>query len=95
VGIPLENIWDRSLFVEGEGNFFFPKFLKLKAPRLKEQKCNGDSDPCILEYISLTPSPFSFLLVKWGQDKSTRLFHISDHDLVATFTNQMDTRLIN
>ena len=29
------------------------------------------------------------------QDKSTRLFHISDHDLVATFTNQMDTSLLN
>jgi hypothetical protein len=28
-----EDIRDRSLFMEGgEGNFFFPKFLKLKAP---------------------------------------------------------------
>jgi hypothetical protein len=45
----------------GEGNFFFPKFLKLK-----EQKFNDDP-PYILEYFSLTPPPpFSFLLVKWG-----------------------------
>ena len=36
-------IRDRSLFMEGgEGNFFFPKFLKLKAPPLKEQKFNDD-----------------------------------------------------
>jgi hypothetical protein len=49
----------------GEGNFFFSKFLKLKAP-LNEQKFNDDP-PCILEYFSLTPPPsFSFLLVKWG-----------------------------
>jgi hypothetical protein len=28
-----KGIRDRSLFMEGgEGNFFFPKFLKLKAP---------------------------------------------------------------
>jgi hypothetical protein len=37
------NVGDRSLFMEGgEGNFFFPNFLKLKAPPLKEQKFNDD-----------------------------------------------------
>jgi hypothetical protein len=56
---------DRSLFMEGgEGNFFFPKFLKIESPPLKEQKFNEDP-PYILEYFSLTPHPpFSFLLVK-------------------------------
>ena len=27
---------------KGEGNFFFPKFLKLKTPAIKEQKFNDD-----------------------------------------------------
>jgi hypothetical protein len=49
----------------GEGNFFFPKFLKLKAAPLKEQKFNDDP-PLHIRIFFFDPPPFSFLLVKWG-----------------------------
>ena len=52
----------------GEGNFFFPKFLTLKAPPLKEQKFNADTPPLHIRifFFDCPPPPFSFLLVKWG-----------------------------
>jgi hypothetical protein len=49
----------------GEGNFFFPKFLKLKAPPLKEQKCNDG--PFHIGIFSFDPPPTHFHLYssKW------------------------------
>jgi hypothetical protein len=43
----------------GEGNFFFPKFLKLKAPPLKEQKFNDDP-PLHIRIFFFDPPIFIF-----------------------------------
>jgi hypothetical protein len=66
LALHLVELRDRSLFMEGgRGNFSFLIFKIECPPPLKEQKFNDDP-PYILEYFSLTPPPFSFLLVKWG-----------------------------